>query len=140
MPVPLAELLAGPNLEGRIKIAISKAKHAGLIDMSLMLCGGVYILENEDGILYVGETHCFCQRISSHLMDRRIPFSSVRVIWEDDANKRLELETMLIAKFSPPHNRRDQGPKNKNFNNVFRKPGYQSALDKSNLIDTEFDE
>ena len=114
---------------------------ANKTNASLILCGGVYFLLDEDLLLYIGETGCFSSRIANHLADKRIPFNRVEVIIEQDVIKRVRLEQALIYKFNPSYNSR--GVRHgtvRNIGNQFRAADYQSSFDKSNMIDPEFDD
>jgi len=113
----------------------------GRVNLSLMMCGGVYLLSNSERVLYIGETICFAQRIASHLAEGRIPFGRVEVIYMSDPMARIDLEQTLIGRFQPPYNRHmRRGGDNRNVGNQFAKPGYVSTMDKANIIDPEFDE
>ena len=119
----------------------------GRINLSIIMCGGVYLLSDTERILYIGETGCFAQRVSTHLADGRIPFSKVEVIYmRDSAVERVRLEQTLIRKFQPPYN--SKGARYgvvrhgavRNIENQYRKAGYESSLDKCAIVDPEFDE
>ena len=109
------------------------------INLSIMLTGGVYLLSDAEKILYVGETACFAVRIASHYADARIPFSRVEIIPQNDIKKRVHLEEVLIRKIRPPYNNQVRSGTTRNFKNQYKKPGYVSTFDKSNMVDPEFD-
>jgi hypothetical protein len=73
---------------------------------------GIYFLINDGVINYVGQSVAVENRISSHRVDRRIPFDRVFVL----KSKREKLDVMeayFIDKLKPPYNRSFPDPQSK---------------------------
>ncbi len=65
----------------------------------------VYMLFDEDELLYIGYTDNISSRRAAHKQDGRIPFSSSSFIVMRDENVAKNLERRLISKYRPPYNR-----------------------------------
>jgi excinuclease UvrABC nuclease subunit len=114
------------------------------IDVSLILDlrGGVYLLLQENLVVYVGETYNLLKRIYEHqtifkrakegkatLINGKpakpIRFNKVLFVPEDELRERKEIEWLLIDKHKPKYNI--------NGNRI----GSRSALERRGLVDNE---
>lgn len=111
-------------------------------NLTSMLLGGVYLLMNDERVLYVGETRCFARRVTQHLSDNRIPFGRIEVIIEFDDLKRISLERDLIKKFEPPYNGKGNANVPVNKRHYRRNRARQDFIESREFggIDPEFDE
>lgn len=68
------------------------------------IISGVYILFQDDNIIYVGRSKNIHVRLGQHWQKGKKRWNGIQIIDEKDINKQLLIEKELIKKYLPPLN------------------------------------
>lgn len=86
------------------------------INVNSIVAPSVYLLYNEEQLVYVGSSISFFSRVARHAADKTKIFTHIYVKYCEDRGMMLDIERYLIGKYKPIYNKMGTGRHMKEYN------------------------
>jgi len=80
-------------------------KNSNKLNLEAFNSGCIYMLYNDNELVYIGETVCFISRLSQHIQEGKKEFDSFKIRYYIENDRcRKNTEKRMIKKFKPKYN------------------------------------